>query len=154
MLQHGFNREIWVLPNRKLFFLFFFKLGDQPKSGAPGTPILWLHMIHSLTIVAHDTFLDQSGAIKQRSDATMKEISTPIRIQNRFDSVRTNRRSEFGTTEVSSYGLQIRQITACWKDNFKYFPMGRRSATVFICAWCRDKKKSTVCKFPSRVFSS
>ena len=40
-------------------------------------------------------------------------------VQVSSESVRTIRSSEFETNGVSTWQLRIKQISTCWKDNFK-----------------------------------
>ena len=56
-----------------------------------------------------------------------EEVEPPVKEECKYQEninsnsdpklVRTDRRSEFEMTTVSSYGLQIRQISIYWKDN-------------------------------------
>ena len=65
-------------------------------------------------------------------------------VQVSSDSVRTVRSSEFETSVVSTWQLRIKQVSTCWKDNFKCFPMDMGPATGSLRTGRGDRNKSTV----------
>jgi hypothetical protein len=66
---------------------------------------------------------------RQAQNGRRSSSGTTDQVKISSDSVRTDISYGFETDVVSTYELQIRQISTCWKDNFIYFPTSRPSYT-------------------------